>query len=198
MCVLLAVMCMAAVTARAATTAPLDPAGGRVDDRQALRVLLEQMEKSISALDIDGVLKQLHPDAVVTWQNAEVSRGHAQIKAYHERMIKGGAPIVKKFTTKATLGGPAVFYADSAVAYGTTVDTYELSEGLKFTLNANWSATLVKVDGQWKVAALHFSTNLFNNPLLNSAKEMMWIAAGIALVIGLIIGALLMGMRKKG
>ena len=183
--------------AHAASTPPLDAAGGRVEDRQQLRTLLEQMEKSISALDIDGVLKLLHSEAIVTWQNAEVSRGHAAIRAYHERMIKGGSPIVSKFSTKATLGGPAVFYSDSAVAYGTTVDTYELTEGLKFTLDANWSATSVKVDGQWKVAALHFSTNLFNNPLLNQSKNMMWIAAAIALVLGLIVGALVMRMRKK-
>ena len=183
-------------TTHAATTPPLDASGGRIEDRQQLRTLLEQMEKSISALDIDGVLKLLHPEAVVTWQNAEVSRGHAAIRAYHERMIKGSSPIVSKFSTKATLGGPAVFYTDSAIAYGTTVDNFELTQGLKFTLNANWSATSVKVDGQWKVAALHFSTNLFDNPLTNKNKDMLWIAAAIAFVLGLIAGALLMKMRK--
>lgn len=193
---LVLVMCLLAGAGHAASTPPMDASGGRVEDRQQLRTLLEQMEKAISALDIDGVLKLLQPDAIVTWQNAEVSRGHAQIKAYHERMIKGANPIVKKFSTKATLGGPAVFYSDSAVAYGTTVDTFELTEGLSFTLNANWSATSVKVDGQWKVAALHFSTNLFNNPLLNNAKNMMWVAAGVAFVLGVIAGLLLMRMRK--
>ena len=194
--ILLTATCLCAVLAHAATTPPLDAAGGRIEDRQQLRILLEQMEKSISALDIDGVLKLLQPDAVVTWQNAEVSRGHAAIRAYHDRMIRGSSPIVAKFSTKATLGGPAVFYSDSAVAYGTTVDNFELTQGLKFTLDANWSATSVKVDGQWKVAALHFSTNLFNNPLTNKNKDLLWIAAAIAFVLGLVAGALVMRMRK--
>lgn len=181
----------------AATTPQLDPSGGRVEDRQQLRTLLDQMEATISALDIEGVLKLTQPQVVVTWQNAEVSRGHEQVRSYYNRMIKGGAPIVKKFSTKATLGGPAVFYGDSAIAYGTATDTYELADGLAFTLNANWSTTIVKVDGQWKVAALHFSTNLFDNPLLNFAKRTTWIVGSMAFVGGLLVAWLVMRMRRK-
>jgi uncharacterized protein (TIGR02246 family) len=183
--------------ARAATAPPLDPTGGRVKDREQLRTLLDQMEHAISTVDIDAALKLMHPQAIVVWQNAEVSRGHEQIRAYHDRMVKGAAPIVTKFSTKATLGGPAVFYADSAVAYGTAVDTFELSEGLKFTLNSNWSTTAVKQDGHWKVAALHFSTDLFDNPLLNNAKRMMWVAGAVAFVVGLIVALLLSRLLRK-
>jgi ketosteroid isomerase-like protein len=176
---------------------PIDSASGRVEDRQQLRTLLEAMEKNISALDIEEVLKLMQPDAIVTWQNAEVSRGADQIRAYYNRMIKGSAPIVKKFSTKATLGGPAVFYSDSAIAYGTTVDTYDLASGLHFTLNANWSTTVVKTNGQWKVAALHFSTDLFDNPLLNNAERLAWIAGGGGLVAGLLLAFAVMRMRRK-
>lgn len=183
--------------ARAATTPALDPAGGRLEDRQQLRVLLDAMEAGISKLDIEALLKLTQPDVVITWQNAEVSRGHAQVRAYYDRMMKGGAPIVRKFSTKATLGGPAVFYGDSAVAYGTNVDSYELAEGLAFTLNANWSTTIVKADGQWKVAALHFSTNLFDNALLDAAKRFTWYAAGGALLLGLALGWLVLRMRRR-
>lgn len=170
----------------AATTPALDMSSGRVEDRQKLRDVLDQMEKAISDLNIDAAIKLMQPDVIVTWQNAEVSRGPEQIRAYYNRMIKGTAPIVKKFNTKATLGGPAIFYSESAIAYGTTIDTYELIEGLNFTLNANWSTTVVKTDGQWKVAALHFSTNLFDNPLLNNAKRMIWIAAIAAFFAGVL------------
>ena len=176
---------------------PLDPKLGRMEDRQQLRVLLEQLEKAISDLDIDGVLKIMTPDAVVTWQNAEVSRGQEQIRTYHNRMVKGGAPVVTKFSTKATLGGPAVFYNDTAVAYGTTVDSYELAEGLKFVLNANWSATIVKQDGQWKAAAIHFSTNLFDNPLLHKAEQMIWVGGIAGLLAGLLLAFLLGRLLRK-
>jgi uncharacterized protein (TIGR02246 family) len=183
--------------ALAVTMPPLDPSGGRIEDRQQLRVLLDAMETGINKLDLDGLLKLAQPDVVITWQNAEVSRGHEQVRAYYNRMIKGAAPVVGKISTAATLGGSAVFYGDSAVAYGTMVDRYELTEGLAFTLNANWSTTVVKSDGQWKVAALHFSTNLFDNALLNAAKRSVWYAAGGALLLGILLTWLAMRLRRK-
>ena len=181
----------------AATMPPLDNTAGRVEDRQQLRALLDAMEKNISALDIDGVLQLMQPDAIVTWQNAEVSRGAEQIRAYYNRMIKSSTPIVKKFSTKATLGGPAAFYSDTAIAYGTTVDTYELTSGLHFTLNANWSTTVVKTNGQWKVAALHFSTNLFDNPLLKNAERLVPIVGVVAFLAGLLAAIVVMRVRRN-
>ena len=186
-----------APAARPADAPPLDPKLGRVEDRQQLRELLNQLETAIGTLDIDAVLRQMTQEPVVTWQNAEVSRGPDQIRAYHARMVKGAAPIVTRFSTKATLGGPAVFYNDTAVAYGTTVDTYELAEGLKFVLNANWSTTVVKQDGQWKAAAIHFSSNLFDNALLRKAEQTIWIAGVAAFFAGLIIAFVLMKMFRK-
>jgi uncharacterized protein (TIGR02246 family) len=181
----------------AATAPALDATGGRVEDRQQLRVVLDEMEKAISSLDVEAAIKLMQPDVIVTWQNAEVSRGAEQIRTYYNRMLKAPVPIVKKFSTKATLGGPAAFYADSAIAYGTTIDTYELMDGLDFSLNANWSTTVVKTDGQWKVAALHFSSNLFDNPLLNNAKRMIWIAAIGAFLAGLLLAFVVGRLARK-
>lgn len=181
----------------AATAPPLDPAGGRVEDRLALRTLLERMEKGIASLDIDLTTSLMQPEIVVTWQNAEVSKGLEQVRAYHNRMVKSANPIVKAYSVKATLGGPAVFYGDSAIAWGTSVETYELSDGLKFTLNANWSTAAVKKDGEWKVAALHFSTNLFDNPILKNAERFVWIAGLIGLLLGLAAAWALSKLLRK-
>jgi uncharacterized protein (TIGR02246 family) len=195
-CSLIALLFLTHAVAWAATAPPLDPAGGRVEDRQALRVLLERIEQATAALDIDAATALMHPDVIVTWQNAEVSKGLEQVRAYHDRMIKGASPIVKNYSVKANLGGPAVFYGDSAVAWGTTVERFALSDGLKFTLHANWSTTMVKQDGEWKIAALHFSTNLFDNPLLNNAERLVWIAGLVGLLAGFLAAWLLSRLRK--
>lgn len=188
---------LSGLQAKAATTPLLDPSGGRIEDRQQLRVLLGEMEAQLNKLDIDALLKLAQPDVVITWQNAEVSRGHEQVRAYYNRMVKGAAPIVRRLSTKATLGGPAVFYGDTAVAYGTTVDRFDLTDGLDFALNANWSTTVVKTDGVWKVAALHFSTNLFDNALLAAAKRLAWIAAGGAFLLGIALMWFVMRTRRR-
>jgi hypothetical protein len=182
---------LAAGSAWSAIAPALDATGGRVEDRQQLRTLLDQMEKAISSLDVEAAIKLMQPNAVVTWQNAEVSWGLEQIRAYYNRMLKGSLPIVKKFSTQATLGGPATFYSDSAVAYGSSLDTYELTSGLSFQLKGAWSTTVVKTDGQWKVAALHFSTDLFDNALLNAAERSTWMFSTAAFVAGLLLAGLL-------
>lgn len=196
-CYLSALLFLTTAAVWAASAPPLDPAGGRVEDRQALRNLLDRIEKATSSLDIDGATALMHPDVIVTWQNAEVSKGHEQIRAYYSRMIKGATPIVKAYSVKAMLGGPAVFHGDSAIAWGTTVETYELSDGLKFTLNANWSTTIVKKEGDWKIAALHFSTNLFDNPLLKNAERLVWIAGLAGLLAGVLAAWLLSRLLRK-
>jgi hypothetical protein len=127
-----------------------------------------------------------------------VSRGAAAIRAYHQRMVGSTAPVVKKFSTKAALGAPAIFYGpDVAVAYGTNVDHFDLVSGLEFDLHANWSTTVHKNAGQWKVAALHFSTNLFDNALLNRAQRLNWLFAAGGLVVGLIAAWLIGRLTRR-
>jgi uncharacterized protein (TIGR02246 family) len=182
----------------AASAAAHAQSGPRDEERAQLRALLAEIEAAISSLDIERFLKSLEPEATITWQNAEVSRGSAAIRAYHERMVGASGPVVKKFSTKATLGAPAVFYGpDVAVAYGKNVDHYDLAGGLAFDLNANWSATAHKRDGQWKVAALHFSTNLFDNALLNRAQRSNWYFAAGGFVLALILMWVIARLRRR-
>ena len=53
------------------------------EDRQALLKILSAVEAAINAQDIEGMIAQMHPDCTVTWWNAEISRGHADIRAYY-------------------------------------------------------------------------------------------------------------------
>lgn len=165
-------------------SAEVDPREG---DRQLLRGILADVEKSLNNKDFSLVLKHLHPDAVVTYYNAEVTRNHAEAEAYFQRMIVDTNAVVKEFTTVASIGAPALFYGNTAVAWGTTAETYTLATGLEFRLDGNWTVTLQKTDDQWKIIALHFSTNLFDNPLLNNAKRFSWIVGVVAFLSGLLV-----------
>ena len=57
-----------------------DPAHGE------LRAMRAALLDAITKQDIDKVLPLLHPNVVVTWQNGEVNRGHAGVKAFFEKM----------------------------------------------------------------------------------------------------------------
>jgi len=54
--------------------------------------------------------------------------------------------------------------------------------------HGRWTADLVREAGRWKIAAVHYSGNLFDNPLLDAARTASWLAGGIASAVGLGLG----------
>ena len=47
------------------------------------------------------MIAQMSPDCTVTWWNAEISRGHDEVRAYYRRMVKDDGRIISKYTTHA-------------------------------------------------------------------------------------------------
>lgn len=168
-------------------------------DRQALIRIFREIEASINAQDVDRMVTQMAPDATVTWLNGEVSRGHAEIKAYYHRMVKGEQRILDRYLTTAKIGASAHFFGhgEVAVADGTMVDEFFPVARGPFTLNSNWTSTSAKIDGQWKVVSMHLSSNVFTNSLIAEAKEAIWWAAGGTGLAGLVLGWLIGRMRRR-
>jgi len=167
------------------------------EDRKQLLHLMAEVEAGINAQNIDRMLAQMDDNATVTWLNAEVSRGKADIKAYYQRMVGGEHAILKKYLTKVKLGAPAKFYGDIAVADGTTADEFFPWKRAVFKFNSNWSGTMAKIDGQWKLVSLHLSTNVFDNPLLDEYKETLWYVGLGAFGAGLILMFLIMRFARR-
>ncbi len=168
-----------------------------VADREALLVILSGMEDALNARDLSGALQYLDDDIIITYQDSTVTQGLDGATEYYNRMMEGAAAIVTEFSTEAEVGAPAVFHGDTAVAYGTTVDRYVLARGLKMTLHANWSMSAQKKDGEWKVIALHFSTDLFDNPLLNNSRRLTRIVGVAGLVAGMLLMWVIGRVRRK-
>lgn len=166
-------------------------------DRESLLVILGGIEGALNTRDMTSALKYLDDNVIITYHDATVTQGHDAAMAYYNRMMEGSAAIVTEFNTVASVGAPAVFHGDTATAYGTTVDKYVLAAGLEIDLDANWSMTAQKKDGEWKVIALHFSTNLFDNQLLNSANKMNKIMAAGGVVLGVLLMLVIGRVRRK-
>jgi len=158
-----------------------------------LRALRDGLLAAMNKGDIDAQLPFLHTNVVVTWHNAEVSRGHDGVRKYLDRMLKGPNKVVDKFGAEVTVDELSILYGgDTAIAFGSAQEHFTLTGGRQFDFTGRWSAALVKESGKWIIANLHTSDNIFDNPLLNAAKKMLaWIgiAGGIAgLVIGWLVG----------
>ncbi|MCM8594339.1 hypothetical protein [Accumulibacter sp.] len=192
---LLVLLVSSASVVRAADT---DPHGA---DRQALLALFREMEASINAQDVERMIAQMDRAATVTWLNGEVSRGHDEIRAYYHRMVRGEQRILDRYLTKAKVGAPARFFGggEVAVADGTMVDEFFPVARGPFSLNSNWTSTSAKIDGEWKVVALHLSSNVFTNSLLKEARAALWYAAIGAGLGGVVVGWLVGRLgRKRG
>jgi len=169
------------------------------EDRQALLTILSEVEKAINAQDIEGILAQMRSDCTVTWWNAEVSRGHDEIRAYYRKMVKDPGRYITKYTTRAKLGEHARFLgsgADVAVADGSMEDEFFPVIRGQFSLNSRWSSTVAKDGGQWKIVTLHLSSNVFTNTLIEELTQALWYAGGAGLVVGGLAGWLL-GRRGR-
>ena len=165
-------------------------------DRQALRLVLAEIEAGINARDLPRLLAPLDDDVIVTYQNAHVARGKAEVEAYYKQMLESPNALVERLQIRAEVGGPAVFHDQVAIAHGTSVDHMRLRTGQEIELDAAWSSTSVRKGKAWKVVAIHFSTNVLDNSLLRAAQRMAFWVGGLGLLAGLAAGFWL-GRRRR-
>ena len=172
------------------TLTPL-PAQDTQPEPADLHALRDGLLDAINQADLERQLTFLHPNVVITYQNAEVARGREGVRAFLLKMTAGPEKLVESVHIEAKADGPAILHGDTAIVFGSAVETYKMAHGSDLTLNGRWTAMLVKEQGQWLVAALHCSTGLADNPLIAATKKAGVTASIGSIVIGLIAGWLL-------
>jgi ketosteroid isomerase-like protein len=163
-----------------------------------LRALRDDLVDAMNKRDHNRLLSHLHPDVVVTWQNAEVSRKPEGVRSYISRMLEGPNSVVESFSTAPTVDELTILYGgDAGVAFGSSRDSFRLRSGQSFELTSRWTATVVNDGGSWKIAAFHSSASLFDNPLLAAAQRWAMTAAIVALIAGFGIGFLISRIAQR-
>ncbi|HEX7288548.1 MAG TPA: nuclear transport factor 2 family protein [Candidatus Angelobacter sp.] len=186
-------MCLLGAAAPASSQTP---SGQDEATHNQLRALRDGLIDAMNKGDFERELTYLHPNVVVTWHNAEVSRGRDGVRAYLNRMMGGANKVVAGYSADVKVDELTILYGgDTGISFGSAIEHFKLANGSTLDLPARWSATLVKEGDNWMIASLHASDNLFDNPLLAMAQKTAYWAGGIALVVGLIIG-LLLGRRR--
>ncbi len=196
-------LCTAALSAssQAPPKAPAQvqaPAANDEAVHNELRALRDGLVDAMNKGDIERELTYLAPNVVVTWHNAEVSRGREGVRAYLNRILTGPNKFISAYSANVEVDELTLLYGgETGISFGSAVEHFTLANGTALDLPSRWSATLVKMGDKWLVASLHASDNLFDNPMLTMAKRTAYWAGGICLVVGLLIGMLLGKARKK-
>jgi ketosteroid isomerase-like protein len=192
------------VVAQVPATAPAPGAAMSPDveaTHTALRALRESLLDAWTRRDMDALLTHVDPNVVVTWQNGEVSRGPEGIRKFYNEVMVGPNKLISDISSTLKVDELSILHGDNtAIAFGSIHDDFTLSRGIartavlgsgdKFSLDSRWTATIVKKDGQWKLASYHVSVDAFSNPILSKAVAAAKQAAIIAGIVGLLLGAI--------
>lgn len=184
---------LAFVGSTAASAVPEDQAS----EVERIHALLHEIEEATNTRDIQRLLRHATDDIVMLSKNGETLVGKAAVDAYVNKMLSAAGPVLTGMHTRVIQDGPPLIHGAVAMAHGTSDDAYEFQGGMRLAIVTSWSATLVRQDGEWRIASLHFSFNLFDNPLLNAARFSVIVASGIGLVCGLLTGVLYMRRRVR-
>ena len=165
-----------------------DAAPNPAEDHDGLRALAATMEQALNKRDLDALLANVDDNVAFTAMNAEAGYGKEHIRNYFDRMMNGPDKIVQDIKVDFVPDQLSVFYGpDLAVSAGNAASHYELTNGMKFDIDARWTATLVRKEGRWLVGGFHYSANVFRNPIMEQQRKFLLITAGgVALVLALV------------
>ena len=165
-----------------------------------LRAVKDRLVKAVNAKNVSALLTDVTPDVAFTAINNDTVVGIDNVKIYYDKMLTGSSRFLNDFSMSAEADDLSRLYANNTMAVATGSANVMLDlrggSGMKYTLPVRWTATLSRSNGPWKLAAIHFSADLSDNPYLTALSSFWkWVAAGIGLA-GLAIGYFI-GWRRR-
>ena len=168
---------------------------------EGLRALKNKMQRALNDRDLDTIVANITDDIVFTTMNGDTVRGPEEVRAYFETMREGPDRVVESVTTEFEPDDLSILVKDDvAIAFGQSDDHYVLTDGTEMNVVARWTGTMVRDGDSWRVASFHYSTNMFDNPVLDAQRSLMTMVGIIAFLVVFGIAFLLglkFGGRKK-
>jgi ketosteroid isomerase-like protein len=159
---------------------------------------MQAVKGAFNARDFNALASVLHRDFSAVTADQQRFTSLPAFRSYWENLFQG---VFKRVTVNPTADELTSFLGeDVGLSTGTSTDTWELTNGDSRVMNVRWTAIVQKVDGQWKVRAVHIGTNLLDNPVLHAAKRTATQVAIATLMGGLVVGGLLgvlIGRRRS-
>lgn len=145
---------------------------GTEADHEQLRQLLKTAQDAVNNDQPELLQAYLHKDYVITVMNQELVTEEKTVEQLFYEWFKKPDAILQSLHIEPEASILTNIYEGRfGVGYGTSADTYELTDGRKFTFNSKWTATMIKEDGQWKLLALHVGVDPIDNPLIDGYRS---------------------------
>jgi ketosteroid isomerase-like protein len=164
-------------------------------DEAAIRDLFATVERAVRGRDTATLIDSATADHVMVSKNGETVVGRAALATYLDKMI-GRAPSIKSLESRMEMSPEIVRHGITAIAHGRSLDHYGFTDGLDLNLTTIWTATLVRDQDRWRIAAIHYSFDLFDNGLLDLARRGALVAGAGGSAAGFLAGLLLLRRRR--
>lgn len=168
----------------------------RPGDLESLALTRELGIEAVNTRDFSKIAPYLHPTFTITTVDNQVFHSAEEFETYWNNQF---SDIIEGITLDLQVDEERVFLSpETEVAYGFASSTFDFKSGHQEAMPMRWTAVMQKVDDDWMIQSIHFSSNLFDNPVLASAQRVgKWgtIAAGIG---GLVVGAIAAWFFPRG
>lgn len=168
-------------------------------DHEALRGILKTSKEALNSKNFDllkSVLAKEH--FTITTVDNQKFTSLEEFSKYWDKLLKGNDAVLKDIQIDPSADNATEFLADNiGVVDGTSNETYHFKDGDVRSMQTRWTAVVKLEDGVWKIAKIHFSSNILDNPLLNDVKQALERFVLIAAIAGFALGALVMGFLRR-
>lgn len=163
-----------------------DAVADREADHAALRGLMAKVTQALNDQDLTAVTACFTKKFVFTTVDQSVLTDTLTMTNYYDRMLhRKDSPVTGyKISPKANIS-TAFLNENCGYCYGTSDDAYTLRRnGRTVHMASRWTATVVKEDGQWKMAAVHTGVDVMDNTVLRVKTLPWWRKCLLAIGIG--------------
>lgn len=194
--VISALMFSLAAGLAAQQAAPALPADAPTHEvtHKALRELRDAFVLAVNGGDILDILSYLDRDFVFTGPNGDTVRGHRGVSDYFKTAMIGAGRTMVSLQVSVEPDSLAILSPDEAWAltYGAGHVRCQLEDGRTLNLDGRWSAVMTRKEEKWSVSGIHFSSNIFANPVLSGTRAtsawMAFTGVVVALFGGIALG----------
>jgi len=170
----------------------------READHQMLRALREKATAAINARDVKALAACFTKPFALTTIDQTTITTEEQLRDYFVRMFDSPSALISEMNAVPEADVLTQFLDDhTGYCYGSSVDTYKLKRGIVSVIHSRWTATLVKQNGEWRIAAAHAGVNLLDNPVLSRSLSASRTFGGVGLGVGLLLGLVIMAILKR-
>lgn len=179
-----------------------DEEGARKADHEALRALRDRVTTALNTRDVPALRACFAEKFVFTAVDQTVLTSEQDVKNFLDKMFEGPAAIVSDMACQIEPDVLTRFIdVNTGYCYGGNKETYTMKGGRVVTMQTRWSATVVRENGEWKVAAAHAGANFMDNPVLDQLKavsaRVLAMGLAVGLIAGVIIAVLVCAIRKR-